>query len=74
MDSDTGSGIFDIVRFLTECEPYSVRPHRPPACARILSNRIRGRVDTVQGRWYCARVTDRIRTYAISNSDSKSNV
>ncbi|KAG8320871.1 hypothetical protein J6590_059431 [Homalodisca vitripennis] len=29
-------------------KPYSVRPHGPLACARILSNRIRGRVDTVR--------------------------
>ncbi|KAG8298752.1 hypothetical protein J6590_007339 [Homalodisca vitripennis] len=27
-------------------KPYSVRPHGPLACARILSNRIRRRVDT----------------------------
>ncbi|KAG8302814.1 hypothetical protein J6590_025092 [Homalodisca vitripennis] len=27
-------------------KPYSLRPHGPLACARILSNRIRGRVDT----------------------------
>ncbi|KAG8336590.1 hypothetical protein J6590_042110 [Homalodisca vitripennis] len=46
-------------------KPYSVSPDGPLACARILSNRIRGRVDTVQ---------DRNRTCAISNSDSKSSV
>ncbi|KAG8274019.1 hypothetical protein J6590_008145 [Homalodisca vitripennis] len=40
---------------------YAARPHGPLACARILSNRARGIVDTVQ---------DRIRTCALSNSDS----
>ncbi|KAG8323570.1 hypothetical protein J6590_001286 [Homalodisca vitripennis] len=32
-------------------KPFSARPHGPLACARILSNRIRGRVDTY-GKWY----------------------
>ncbi|KAG8273465.1 hypothetical protein J6590_019172 [Homalodisca vitripennis] len=57
-------------------KPYSVRPHGPLACARILSkNKRESRYST---SWKVliksATVTDRIRTRAISYSDSKSNV
>ncbi|KAG8277955.1 hypothetical protein J6590_032003 [Homalodisca vitripennis] len=50
---------------------YSARPHGPLACAKILSNRIRGRVIQykVDGTERSARVKDRIRTCAISDSD-----
>ncbi|KAG8255954.1 hypothetical protein J6590_079993 [Homalodisca vitripennis] len=56
-------------RELYSFKPYSIHPHGPLACARILSNRIGGRVNAVQDNTKSQRKNGNIEAKVIDDID-----